>query len=310
MTFALLAVALWSGSTVVEKLLLRQIPPLTLLVWQLGSSVVVLWGLVMCSRVALPKRSDLLRLSWPGLIQPGVANLLLLLGLSLTNTIIFSFLNALETPLGLLFAHLLLGERLKRPVMVLASLATFGVVLVALSGPDNGQHNTVQGLLLVLSGTAFAALYGAVSQSTVSEKNSSSPLLLVALQQTLAFSAVLITWVLVALPGGETHLLGELPAATWALAALAGVFQYALPFWLFLLALRSLSVSNVTLMFTLGPVFVSCGAFLFLREHLSAFQTCGSALTLVALIAISWYQKQRRQSRKSVEPASVRPGQA
>lgn len=291
MTLALSAVALWSGSTVVEKLLLRQIPPLTLLVWQLGSSVTVLWGLVMCCRVALPERSDLLRLSWPGLIQPGVANLLLLLGLSLTNAIIFSFLNALETPLGLLFARLLLGERLKRPVMALASLATFGAVLVALSGPDNGQRSTIQGLLLVLSGTVFAALYGAVSQSTVSARTSSSPLLLVALQQTLAFAAVLITWVLVAVPGGEPRLLGALPVATWGLAALAGVFQYALPFWLFLLALRSLRVSNATLMFTLGPVFVSCGAFLFLGEHLSAFQGYGSALTLVALIAVSWYQR-------------------
>ena len=274
----------------VEKLLLRQIPPSTLLVWQLGSSVVILWGLIMCSRVTLPERSDLLRLSWPGLIQPGVANLLLLLGLSLTNTIVFSFLNALETPLGLLFAHLLLGERLKRPVMVLASLAIFGAVLVALNGPDNGQPNTVQGLLLVLSGTAFAALYGAVSQSAVSARTS-NPLLLVALQQTLAFAAVLITWVLVALPRGEPHLFGAPSAATWGLAALAGVFQYALPFWLFLLALRSLSVSNLTLMFTLGPVFVSCGAFLFLGEHLSAFQGYGSALTLVTLVAVSWYQK-------------------
>ena len=277
----------------VEKLLLRQIPPLTLLVWQLGSSVIVLWGLVLCTRVTLPGRSDLLRLSWPGLIQPGVANLLLLLGLSLTNTIIFSFLNALETPLGLMFAHLLLGERLKRPVMVLASLATSGAVLVALSGPDNGQPSTIQGLLLVLTGTAFAALYGAVSQSAVSGKSRISPLLLVALQQTLACAAVLITWTLIAVPGGEPHLIGALPAATWGLAALAGVFQYALPFWLFVSALRSLSVSNVTLMFTLGPVFVSCGAFLFLGEHLSAFQSCGSALTLVALLAVSWYQKQQ-----------------
>jgi drug/metabolite transporter (DMT)-like permease len=291
LTLGVLAVALWSGSTVVEKSLLRQIPPLTLLVWQLGSSVTLLWGAVLYLQVPLPDQRDLLRLSWPGLVQPGLANLLLLLGLSLTNATVFAFLNALETPFGLLFAHMLLGERLKRPAMVLAGLATIGVLMVALSGPNDGQQSTFQGLFLVLCGTVFAALYGAVSQSTVLESQS-DPLLLTALHQTLAFAAIMIIWALVAVRGGELPSLLTLPAMTWGLAALAGIFQYALPFWLFLLALRSLKVSSVTLMFTLGPVFVLSGAFLFLGERLSVLQTCGSALTLAALVVVSWHQGQ------------------
>ena len=295
LTLGVLAVLLWSGSTVAEKVLLSQIPPVSLLVWQLATSVAVLWGLVFLSGTERPGRRDLLRLGWPGLLQPGLANLLLLLGLTLTTASSFGFLNAYETPLGMLFAALLLGERIGRPTVVLAGLATLGVLLVALNAPNavtpvTGHLNTTQGVLLVLCGTSLAALYSAVSSSLVAQVGS-HPLVLTALQQTLGLGVALVAWCLLALPRGELTLLAALPPAIWGWAALAGVFQYAVPFWFFLLALRSLSVSALSLLFTLGPIFVLVGAFLVLGERLSPVQLCGAALTLLALGAVSWLQR-------------------
>lgn len=295
LTLGVLAVVLWSGSTVAEKVLLSQIPPMSLLVWQLTTSVAVLWGLMFLSRTKRPGRYDLLRLGWPGLLQPGLANLLLLLGLALTNASTFGFLNAYETPLGMLFAFLLLGERTNRPTLVLAGLATLGVLLVALNAPNaiistTGQLYTAQGALLVLCGTGLAALYGVVSSSSVTGVGS-NPLVLTALQQTLGLGVALAAWCLLALPRGELDLLAVLPATIWGWAALAGVFQYAFPFWFFLLALRSMNVSTLSLLFTLGPIFVLVGAFLVLGERLSPVQTCGAALTLLALGAVSWVRR-------------------
>jgi drug/metabolite transporter (DMT)-like permease len=297
LTLGVLATLLWSGSTIAEKVLIRQIPPVSLLVWQLGVSVAVLWGLLLLSGTSRPSRQDLFRQGWPGLLQPGLANLLLLLGLALTSANTFGFLNAYEAPLGMLFASLLLGERASRPTVGLAGLATLGVLLVALNAPqasgnlsDSGSFTTLHGVLLVLCGTGLAALYGAVSSFAASAKDS-RPLVLTALQQTAGLGVAVVAWCLLALPRGELGVLVALPPAVWGWAALAGVFQYAVPFWFFLLALRSLSVSAVSLLFTLGPAFVLIGAFLVLGERLSLLQACGAALTLLALGAVAWLQR-------------------
>jgi drug/metabolite transporter (DMT)-like permease len=295
LTFGLLAVLLWSGSTIAEKVLIRQIPPVSLLVWQLGVSVAVLWGLLLLSGTRRPSRQDLFRQGWPGLLQPGLANLLLLLGLALTSANTFGFLNAYEAPLGMLFASLLLGERTSRPTVGLAGLATLGVLLVAMNAPQastphSGAFTTLHGSLLVLCGTGLAALYGAVSSFAASAKDS-RPLVLTALQQTAGLGVAVVAWCLLALPRGELGVLAALPPAVWGWAALAGVFQYAVPFWFFLLALRSLSVSAVSLLFTLGPAFVLIGAFLVLGERLSPLQACGAVLTLLALGAVAWLQR-------------------
>ena len=310
LTLGVLAVVLWSGSTVTEKVLLSQIPPVSLLVWQLGTSVALLWGLMFVSGTARPGRRDLLRLGWPGLLQPGLANLLLLLGLALTNASTFGFLNASETPLGMFFASVLLGERTSRPKVALTGLATLGALLVALNAPDagipaSGHLNTAQGMgvLLVLCGTGLAALYGAVSSASVSQAGS-HPLVLTALQQTLGLGVALAAWCLLALPRGELVVLAALPPTTWGWAALAGVFQYAVPFWFFLLALRSLSVSALSLLFTLGPIFVLVGAVLVLGERLSPIQICGAALTLLALGAVGLLQRGKltRRSGRALKP--------
>lgn len=279
-----LAVALWSSSTVAEKVLLESLPPVTLLAWQLGVSVALLWGALLVSRRG-PARGTWWRLGWPGLVQPGLANLLLLLGLSLTSANTFSLLNSCETVFGLLFARVLLGERVGRATAVLAGLATLGVMLVALGAPQEGGANTWAGVGLVLGGTVFASLYGVVSRPAAAAPGT-HPLLLTALHQTLGLGAVLAAWAL-ALGRGEGQALGGVAPATWAWAALAGVFQYAVPFWLFLTALRRLSASAVSLLFTLGPVFVIALAFLILGEWLTPLQWGGAALTLVSLALIA-----------------------
>ncbi|WP_102126961.1 DMT family transporter [Deinococcus planocerae] len=280
----ILAVALWSSSTVVEKVLLGRMPPVTLLAWQLGVSVALLWGALLLRGGRVP-RGAWARLGWPGLLQPGVANLLLLLGLVLTSANTFSLLNSCETVFGLLFARALLGERVGRVTAVLAGLATLGVMLVALGAPQEGGANTWAGVGLVLGGTVFAALYGVVSRPAAAAPET-PPLLLTALHQTLGLAVVLAVWGL-ALTRGEGAALGKISPATWAWAGLAGVFQYAVPFWLFLTALRRLSASTVSLLFTLGPVFVIVFAFVVLGEWLSPLQWWGAALTLTSLALIA-----------------------
>ncbi|WP_272976644.1 DMT family transporter [Deinococcus geothermalis] len=284
----LLAVALWSGSTVAEKLLLGSISPFSLIVCQLGASVAVLWAALLAGRPRLPANGALLRLAWPGLLQPGLANTLLLLGLARTDANVFSLLNACETVLMLLFARWLLAERIGRRVGLLAGLATVGAMLVGM-GPGSGSStHTWLGPLLVMAGTVCAALYGVVSRERGGAEDAAAvtPLMQVTLQQSAGFLVALLVW-LAALPRGEAATLGQVDASTWGWAALAGLFQYTLPFWLFLNALRTLKASAAALLLILGPIFVLAAAFFLLGERLSAVQGWGAILTLLALSGIA-----------------------
>ncbi|MEW6420291.1 MAG: DMT family transporter [Deinococcota bacterium] len=295
----LLAVALWSGSTIAEKLLLARIPPISLIVCQLGASVAVLWAALLAGRPRLRADRTLLQLTWPGLLQPGLANTLLLSGLARTDANVFSLLNACETVLMLLFARWLLAERIGRPATLLAGLATVGVMLVGM-GPGSGSStHTWLGPLLVMAGTVCAALYGVVSLQTIQAEDvgSVTPLMQVTLQQSAGFLVALVLW-LAALPQGEGAMLAQVPPSTWGWAALAGLFQYALPFWLFLLALRTLSASVAALLFILGPIFVVGAAFCLLGERLTAVQGCGAALTLLALTGIALRPQNVRASQE------------
>lgn len=287
-----LAVALWSGSTVAEKMLLDWIPPLPLLAWQLGVSVLVLWAAVLAGRLPLPRRGEWLRVAWPGLLQPGLANLLLLLGLSLSSATTFALLNSCEGLLGVLFAWALLGERAGRATLGFAGLATLGVGLVVFS-PSPGVATTLPGLLLVAAGTVFASLY-AVACTTSAPAAKVPPLVLTTLHQSLGLGVVLVA-LAVARPAPLAAPLSAIDPAVWLWAALAGLLQYALPFWLLLVALQRLSVSTMSLLFTLGPVFVLVGAVPTLGEWPAPLQWLGTALTLASLAAVALWPARRRQ---------------
>lgn len=287
-----LAVALWSGSTVAEKVLLGWIPPLTLLAWQLGVSVAALWMVVLVRRIPLPHGNQWLRVALPGLLQPGLANLLLLLGLARTSAHGFALLNSCEGLLGVLFAWLLLGERAERSTLAFAGLATVGVVLV-ITNPGTHSETTVEGALLVAAGTVLASLYAVACGNARSPAPQVSPLMMTTLHQSLGLVVVLLAVALLS-PAGPAAALKAVDPAIWAWAALAGLLQYALPFWLLLLALQHLNVSTVSLLFTLGPVFVLIGAVPVLSEWPTPLQWVGTALTLASLAAVSLWSDRRR----------------
>ena len=81
----ILACALWGIATVISKAVLASTPPLTLLFIQLVPSVVVLWLIVLArGRRTFPWRG-LVPLALLGLLNPGLAYTLSMLGLAETT---------------------------------------------------------------------------------------------------------------------------------------------------------------------------------------------------------------------------------
>jgi drug/metabolite transporter (DMT)-like permease len=157
-----------------------------------------------------------------------------------------------------------------------------GVVLVARIDVATEQTSLLLGNGLILVGVACCALYTVLTRRMVTKLD---PLLVVALQQTLALTWALAIWPVEWARGGDLSLAAISPA-TWGWAAISGVLYYALAFWCYIIGLKQLPASTVGLFLNLIPIFGVGGAYLFLGELLTIVQWIGGALILLAVVMV------------------------
>jgi len=274
--FMIGSAAAWGTGTVMSKYSLSYFPPFTLLVVQLAASVAVLWTLVFFRNVQPAFNLTSLRLGSTGILEPGLAFVLALIGLARTSASVASFIGATESFMVIVFAYFLLRERVTRRTLFLMLLTLAGVILISSADTEGGTSHSLIG------GTASAALYVVVSSRGVSQME---PLPLAALQQT--FGLLFGLFVLpIGLATGEAARLTSIPASVWLWAMLNGIIQYMLAFLFYLTALKGMPATRAALYLTLIPVFGAVESFLFLGEQMTLVQIIGGGCILVALVAL------------------------
>ena len=287
---AILSAACWGSATVMSKGVLDHMPPITLLAIQLTASITVLWLAVLALRFRVRLDRPTRRASLSGLLEPGLAYTFGIIGLALTTASNAALIGAAE-PLFILFlAWLILKEQPGPPVLLLAVVATLGLVLVV--APDArgfaGQGSLI-GDTLLLAGTLFAAFYVIATRRLV---GTIEPLPLSALQQSVGLVWTLGVLAITLLTGLTTLGLDGLSWTVLLMAAASGVIQYALAFWFYLFALQSLPANIAGFYLTLIPVFGIAAAFVFLDETLSGLQWIGATLIVVSVGIVSRLQRE------------------
>ena len=124
-----LAATCWGVGTVVSKAALAEVPPLTLLPIQLAASLVLLVILMRLQGIPLRAGGSPL-LGRLGLLNPGLAYALSLLGLVTITASLSVLLWALEPLLILVLAAWFLRERITTTFIVLSLVAVVGMVIV------------------------------------------------------------------------------------------------------------------------------------------------------------------------------------
>jgi drug/metabolite transporter (DMT)-like permease len=275
-----LAAASWGVGTVVSKRAVDEIPPLTLLPIQLAASLIALAILMRLRGLPFRDRSASPVLGRLGLLNPGLAYALSLLGLVHITASMSVLLWAMEPLLILLLAGLLLHERIGPSLVVLSLVAVAGMLLVIYQPDSTGN---LLGVALTLAGVACCAVYTIVARRWLGTADSTAPV--VAAQQAhalgLALVLVMALWVL-----GGTVRPDQVTPAGWASAVGSGVLYYGLAYWFYLSALRHVPASFAATSFYLIPLFGVTGAFLLLGERLDPWQWLGAAIVLVAVFAI------------------------
>lgn len=279
---ALLAALCWGSSTVMSKGALEEFSPVVLLNVQLFSSLVFLWGIIIVFRIDKKSSTDMRKVAYLGLLEPGIAYFLGLIGLTWIAAGTASLIQATEALMIAFLCALLFKERLSIQFLLLSGAALFGLVIVLGQGGFSVGSMEPLGQLLVFGGTLSAAIYVVLSSKV---SGSINPLVMVAYQQVaaivLALGALLLSGVL-----GEIKL-PHTDAMQWILAIVSGVIQYAVAFALYFYATRFISASSAGAFLCMVPVFGVAGGCVFLGENISPFQLCGGALTLVAISIMS-----------------------
>lgn len=281
-----LAAASWGAATAISKRAVAEIPPLTLLAIQLAASLVLL--AVLSGRRRDPAEAGdgggsriLGRL---GILNPGLAYALSLLGLVHISASLSVMLWALEPLLILLLAGLALGEQIGARLVALSVVAVAGMVLVI---QEPGADGRWLGVALTVAGVACCAVYTVVARRWIAttDPTAGSTAGVVAAQQAWALGAALVAVVGVGLLGGTVRP-DQVTPEGWLSAVASGCLYYGIAYWLYLSGLREVPASVAAVSFYLIPVFGVAASFVLLGERLDGRQWLGVAIVLVAVAAI------------------------
>jgi len=275
-----LAAASWGVGTVISKRATAEIPPLALLSIQLAASLVALGLFMRWRRLPFRDPSSSPVVGRLGLLNPGLAYALSLLGLVHLSASLSVLLWAMEPVLILFLAGWLLRERIAARLVFLSLVAVTGMLLV-IQQPDSS--GSLLGVGLTLAGVACCAIYTVSARRWLGDADSTSQVLVAQQSHALALAGVLVgaAWLVsgAALPGAVSPV-------GWASAIGSGILYYGIAYWLYLSGLREVPASLAAVSFYLIPVFGMAAGFVLLGERLGPGQWLGAAIVLAAIFLI------------------------
>jgi drug/metabolite transporter (DMT)-like permease len=278
--FLILAAACWGTGTVVSKQAVAEIPPLTLLPIQLAVSVGFLLALTRARGISLPAGREGRLLGRLGLLNPGLAYALSLIGLTEITASLSVLLWATEPLFILALAAIVLGDRLGVAILAPSAIAVGGLVLVVV---DPAAGGSTLGITLTIAGVVVCAIYTVATRRWLLGSDSTFGVVLAQQLHALAFSIVVV----VALAAtGRQMLPGGVSGAGLVSAAASGLLYYALAYSFYISALRQVRASVAAASFYLIPVFGVAGAWL-AGERLEPVQWLGVILVVVSVAAIT-----------------------
>ena len=275
--YGMLACLSWASGSVLTKAVLSHAEPLDVLTGQLTASVVGLWTMSLASKSEI--RLDDWRVGLPGVLQPGLAYGLSTVGLAQVPASLEAMIFTIETPLILLLAWAMLGERPTRLLMALGLVASAGVIILTWRPEIDVVARHGFAVILIVSGAGFAALYSVVIRRMSSDVDA---LRLTRASQTVGWLAVIVFWWTTREP--QTS---NLDVMDGAMIAGSGLLLNAIPFFLYGLVLEKASAAFAALLLPLVPLITAAIAFGLLGETFSSLQWIGALLVLGSAVAMS-----------------------
>lgn len=283
------ASACWGLGTVASKEVVDDVAPLTLLPIQLAASCLLLITLVLVRGERIVWSPPMWRLASLGVLNPGAAYALGLVGLSTITASMYVLLWATEPVLILLLAALVLREDIPFRLGAGVAVAVLGVLVVVY---QPGAAGDTRGITLTLVSVTFCAVYTILTRRLLLDNSS---LTVVLAQQLAAMLFAVLLATLAALAGGPAWDLPGHDIGIWAGAASSGVLYYGLGFAFFVTGLRRVPASYAGAFLPLIPVFGLAAGYL-IGERLEPRQWIGAAIIVAMTTAIARARQPKRDA--------------
>lgn len=280
---AILASFCWGSATVMSKYALDEVSPVILLFLQLSASTIFLWLIILLMRIKVPQLIMLAPIAVLGLLEPGLAYLLGLIGLTDVGAGAATLIQASEAIMIVILSALLFRQ-IPNAMFTSLSVIAFAGIIIALGLWDTeNEQNGIFGVTLVFVATASAAFYVVLSGRMAANHH---PIVAVSAQQSVALIAVIVILPFEVL-GEDVSASIPLSPQTWFVVIASGIVQYGIAFSLYMYALSKIPANLAGSFLNLIPVFGLSVAFLALGETLSLIQLVGAGITIFALTLIN-----------------------
>jgi drug/metabolite transporter (DMT)-like permease len=276
--YGLTAAAIWGGMYVVSDVVLATIPPFTLLTMRLIIGAILLGAIAMRGqRAVMPDRASLLRLLGVGVVGFGISLGAQFVGTDKSTAVNGTLVTSASPAFILLFAALILRERLTAQRIAAVALATLGVVVIIDPARADFSSETFVGDVALALAALTWGLYSVLVR-----------------QVSARFDTLIVS--LFALLGG---LLLTIPASAFELAArpmgditpgivlgilYLGVISTAVAMWMWNRAFALVDASIASLFFFAQPLVGTILSVLLLNQGMTANLWIGSALIVVGVL--------------------------
>jgi drug/metabolite transporter (DMT)-like permease len=274
------AASIWGGMYVVSKVVLEIIPPFALVSLRLILGALTL-AIVLWIR-GFPKisRQQFLQVLGVGLVGYGVSLSLQFLGTKLSTAANGSLVTSATPAFVLIFAWLLLKEKITRLRLVALVLATLGVVAVIDPRSAKLDPELFLGNLALIGAAITWALYSVLVRK-VTQSLDVIPFSLFAFLGGLPVSMPVSAWEL------KTIGVGEISLGVVGGVLFLGIISTALAMVLWNNAFALVDANLASLTFFAQPVVGTLLGWLFLGERISALFLLGGLLIGIGLVISS-----------------------
>jgi drug/metabolite transporter (DMT)-like permease len=274
------AAAIWGGMYVVSKVVMQVIPPFSLIVMRLALGILTLGIILVVRRGWKVTMRQFWGIFGVGIVGYGISLGFQFVGTQLSTAANGSLVTSATPAFVLLFAALLLAEKITRRRLLALGIATAGVVAVI--DPRNAHLSSsfFWGNLCLVAAALTWALYSVLIRKVTRETD-------VLTTTLIAFLGGLP--VCLPLSGWEmaTQGFGAISLGVVAGILFLGIISTALAMYLWNSAFAILDAGVASLTFFAQPVVGSLLSVLFLHEHITVLFVIGGVLIGVALIISS-----------------------
>ncbi len=265
------AASIWGGMYVVSKVVLDVIPPFALLTLRLLLGSVTLWLVVMARGGVHLSRRAFWRVFGVGFVGYGISIGLQFVGTRLSTASNGALLTSSTPAFVLLFAALLLGERITLPRLLALVMASLGVLIVIDPRTAQFSPQLFLGNLILLAAGVTWALYSVLVR-VVTRDVGVLATSLVAFLGGLPLSLPLAAWEV----GAQG--VGEITAGILGGILFLGIISTALAMYLWNTAFAVLDAGVASLTFFAQPVVGTLLGAVFLHERITPLFLLGGLL--------------------------------